>query len=169
MKKYLSLIAVLTLALGANDVYAASAVGTGTATATIIDQVKVTQKTPMNFGNLLSSTSEYTVTLNAANSGRASSDSDVSLVGGGTVSAGEITISGQSGLSVTASIGSSAKLKNGSNELTLDNFTVSGITLGQSTTLTNSSLTFKVGGKLTVPASAPAGTYTGDYTVTVSY
>lgn len=176
MKKYLSLIAVSALALGAGDVYAASTSANGTATATILAASGITKGQDLNFGNMLKGKA-HTVTVNT--SGARSGSDDGQLVGGGTVQAGTFSITGVSGLEVTITVPESITLSHKTQ--TTNKLTVSNVTMKVGTDSEQAAgsvkakipgeggLSLAVGGTLSVTTSAAEGEYSGSYTVTMSY
>lgn len=83
-------------------------------------------------------------------------------------SADQFKVDGYGGASFSVSSIGSIQLTNAldGTKLTVDNFTPS---CSSNCTMSGSSYTLRVGGRLTVPASATAGTYTGTYPVTITY
>lgn len=148
----------------------------GTATATVITPVTVTEATPLTFGSFAVGPTGGTVVLSTA--GAVSNSGDVELVSASTTSAATFTISGQPSTAISVSLNTAgAQLDDGSaggggSPMTLGSFTDSGL---PTTTDATGSATFNVGATLNVNGSQAPGSYstsTGDgvpYTVTVSY
>lgn len=176
MRKYLSLIAVSTLALGVGDAYAASTSASGTATATILAASGIAKGDDLNFGNMLKGSS-HTVTVNT--SGARSGTDEGQLVGGGTVQAGTFSITGVAGLPVTITVPSTITLKHETQ--TTKTLNVSNVLMKVGTGAEQAAgsvdaiipgeggLSLAVGGSLAVTTSVPEGRYSGTYTVTMSY
>lgn len=83
-------------------------------------------------------------------------------------SADQFKVDGYGGASFSVSSIGSIQLTNAldGTKLMVDTFTPS---CSSNCTMSGSSYTLRVGGRLTVPASATAGTYTGTYPVTITY
>lgn len=116
----------------------------------------------LDFGEICRSRSQQTITV--ATDGTATSpDAFCSL---SATSADSFTLTGNTGQSFSVSLPASVLISNGSNTLTVSNFTSS---CTSSCVLANSTYTFKIGGTLTVPANTALGEYTGAYTVQITY
>ena len=116
----------------------------------------------LNFGKICSSASQQTITV--------SSDGNVTTTNAycpvtGT-SADSFTATGMVGQVFHSNFPTSATISNGTNSLTVTNFTSA---CSDGCTLTDSTYTFGVGATLTVPAYTPSGDYTGTYPVTITY
>ncbi len=134
---------------------------TGNATAIIKRNITATETQQMNFGTISTSGTAGTVTLSPA--GARSS----TLAYYGTSKAGVFTITGEPSTALTVSFGNGT-LSNGANTMALTNFTTSS-TPASTTTDSSGNLTLNVGADLAVAANQASGTYTGTYTVTISY
>lgn len=168
MKKNLLLtVAVSVLALGSSSALAAEATGTGTINAKIVSPVSITQQgNGLDFGTMISPSSETTVTIAASNGARTSTDDSI-LVGTSEGAAGIFEITGADGQSVTVTLPSEVKLTGTpGGEMTVNNFASSE---GNTFTLDEGSAIMKVGADLNVGAAQAQGTYTGSYQVTISY
>ncbi len=142
---------------------AQAADGTGTATAEIAAAITVTEDTGMDFGIIGADVAGDTITIDTADSVSATGASDLS----GTPASGVFTATGTASSTVGISFSSGDTLTGSGTAMPLGNFAHDA---GGSPALDGSgSLTFNVGADLTVNASQVAGTYTGNYTVTVDY
>ncbi len=119
----------------------------------------------LNFGTLCQNVSA-SQTLTVAPDGTASSQNLV--CGPGAVTADSFTVNGLNQSSFSVTLPASVTLQNGAgNTLSVSALTSS---CGASCTITSSNeKKFTVGGTLTVPPSAAAGSYAGTYPVTVVY
>ncbi|MFO7592973.1 MAG: DUF4402 domain-containing protein [Pseudomonadota bacterium] len=161
------------IAGGSSAVSAASA--DGSATATVIEPVSVTETTPLAFGSLAVGAGGGDVIIDTA--GTATSSGDVELISSSTTSQATFTITGEPDAAITVSLdGTGAQLDDGTpggdgTPMQLGGLTDSGLPA----TLTGGSVTFDVGATLTVNANQAPGAYstaTGDgspYSVTVNY
>lgn len=163
-------VAVSVLALGSSSALAAEATGEGTVTAKIVAPVSITQDQGLDFGTMISPSSATTVTIAASNGARTSTNDSI-LVGTSEGAAGRFEITGADGQSVDVTLPSQVTLSNSSDgEMTVNNFSVYNGNNGETTfNLTGTSATMNVGATLNVGADQAQGTYTGSYTVTVSY
>lgn len=152
--------AALTIALF-SSVPAYAITVTGNASAIIKRNITATETQTMDFGTISSGATAATVTLSPA--GARSS----TLSYYGTSRPGVFNITGEASTPLTISFGNGT-LSNGANTMVLSNFT-SSTTPASSTTDSGGNLTLNVGADLAVGANQASGTYTGTYTVTVSY
>lgn len=154
----------------------ASASATGTANAKIIVPVTITPSTSvvnaaagvLNFGTIVPSASAGTVSVNVANNLTITR----SNTGGATPVTSSVftgagwTLGGDPNASINVTLPASATLTSGAN-----NMTVNGFHHGPTSVTLNGSgaADLVVGGTLNVGANQAAGSYTGTFTVTVSY
>lgn len=122
--------------------------------------------TKLNFGTLCRNASG-TQTLTVSPAGTASGTNLACAAQG--VSADQFRITGYNGASFSVNMPASAQLTNSADEtkLTLDQFTPScssGCVIGSS-----NQYNLFIGARLSVPANAAVGTYTGTYPVTITY
>lgn len=140
-----------------------SATAQGEATATVIAPITLTHDVgaALSFGTFTAGNGG-TVTVNK-NNGNGTAGGDVTLVSGSVESADSFTVGGDPNraFQVTTANGT---VSDGSNTMTFTTDVKKNHTLDGS-----GAATFTVGGELTVPDSAPAGTYTGQYDATVTY
>ena len=117
----------------------------------------------LNFGSICrSSTAQQSITVRP--DGTATSSNNVCPLTPTT--ADVFTATGNAGQSFNVKLPTSATLSNGSNTLTVTDFTSS---CNPSCVVTDSSHTFTVGGTLTIPAGAATGDYEGAYQVSITY
>lgn len=168
MKKTIALAASV-LALASAPAYAQNSdTATGSATATVITPINVDQVAgaKLNFGSFTfqSAGAGGTVTVDAV-SGGATPDKLVMMLNS-TSSADQFNVTGDGSrtFSIATQGGEVIHATTPSEKMT---FTTT--PSANSGTLTNGAASFKVGGVLTVPANALAGTYNGNYNVTVAY
>lgn len=171
MKHLLSLTAI-ALCFCATQAMAASDSATGNSKAKIISPVTITAVTgasgDLNFGTMLSS-SAHVVTVDNAN-GRTSTVSSMLVDDSANPShSGVFTVNNGGSAAVTATLAlpSSATVSNGTDTLTVNNFT-SNFPTGSGNIHTGDT-TVMVGADLNVTANASSGDYTGTYNVTLSY
>lgn len=119
----------------------------------------------LNFGTLCRGTVTQTLTVSSA--GTAAGTNLVCPAQG--YSADQFKVDGYNGASFSVSAINSIQLTNASDgtKLTVDNFAPS--CSSNCVISSNAPYQLRVGGRLTVPASATAGTYTGTYPVTITY
>lgn len=141
---------------------AGAATITGNATVLIQNTIGTSQTQQMNFGTVSPTANSGVVTLSPA--GVASSST---LGTYGTGAAGKFNIVAQPATLMQISF-SNGTVSNGSESMTLDNFTYTS-TPASNTTDASGNLALSVGANLNVGANQPSGTYNGTYTVTVSY
>jgi len=156
---FIGLAGISNTALGAS--------ATGTATATIVTPIGITAGANLQFGNMLSSAVAGTATVAATSSATAVYGSGVSAAGtGGTSNAGTFSITGSTGVAYTLTVPASVTLNSGANSMTA---TLNGSIANGTNTLSASPTTLYVGGVLSVGANQAAGSYSGTYSVTVTY
>jgi len=139
---------------------------TGTANATIVTALSVSETTQMNFGSVSpDSSSATTVQLDTADG--VTSPDGAGLVGGTPASgAFSVTGFGSATFAITLPANGVVTLTGAGPAMSVDNFVDS---LGGAGALSTGSATFTVGADLSVGAGQTAGAYTGSYTVTVNY
>ena len=162
----LSLLAAVVATLSTFSVSAIAATATGNASATVLTPITIAPVTALNFGTLSGNLSGGTVTLTAA--GARSQIGTVVFATGG-FSAASFKVDGTGGATFAVTY-PTVPLTVSNGTVTMP-FTVSGQTIGtlSGTAPSVGTLTFPVGGTLTVGASQAAGTYTGTYPMTVEY
>ena len=159
-----TLIAALAAPLFALPQAAMAAEATGSASATVVAPIAISETASLAFGNVAPTGTEGTVVVDPTGSRSAT---NVDLLGG-TVSAASFTVSGSGTATYGVTLPTSATLTNDQDSTTM---TVSTFTsdAGATPALSGGEDTFSVGATLAVGASQSAGTYTGNYTVSVNY
>lgn len=150
---------LIAASFGANSAHAATA--NADAKARIITQVSVAKVAgqDLDFGAIVPGASNGTVTISSVG-GRTCT---AALTCSGATSAAGFTISGASGETVLISSAANVTLANGGSTMTA--------TLSPSinSLVLDGTDGFTVGGMLTVPSSIAAGSYSGQFNVTVNY
>ena len=138
---------------------------TGTANATVVAplQIQHTSGAALNFGTFTAGLGG-TVTVDSAGTGTAGSD--VSFVNGNTNSADAFTVTGSGTRTFNITTSTGDTVSTGGPSPSTMAFTVSA---PEDASLVSGSYTLNVGGELTVGSAQAAGSYTGSYTVTVTY
>ena len=163
MKKLIGLLVVFavaaTMAYAADDVTA-----TGEAKAKIIQAATLTHETgALDFGTIIPGASAGTSTV-AASASPSPNDSNLGGRVGNTVTADHFTLANlDTATTYTVSVPASVNISNGSETMTVD--------LNASPTSVNGTATqaIYVGGVLHVGASQAVGSYSANYTMTVTY
>ena len=122
----------------------------------------------MNFGNVAVNASTGTVILTPAGARSATGGVTFIPASPGTVTAASFTVTGLAGLTYSITIPTTLTITDGTNNMTVNNFTSSPTPTG---TLTGGSETLTVGATLQVGANQVAGVYTTTtpFDVTVNY
>lgn len=141
---------------------ASAATITGNATVLIQNTIGTSQTQQMNFGTVSPTANTGVVTLSPAG---VASSSTLGTYGNGA--AGKFNIVAQPSTLLQISF-SNGTVSNGSESMTLDNFTSTSVP-ASNTTDSSGNLALSVGANLNVGANQPSGIYNGTYTVTVSY
>jgi hypothetical protein len=160
-------LAIAALALGTTAFAAQNtASATGTANARIITAISITAGTALNFGDVVPSAAAGTVTVTPA--GVRSSAGGASLGNSTGVAAGAFTVNGQANATYSITLpGAPVTVTSGGNTMTVDTFTSN--PAGTGNLGAGGSQALAVGANLNVGANQAAGSYTGTYTVTVTY
>lgn len=166
----------LSMPLAQKDAKAASA--TLAASAVVVDAIQLTNALPLHFGTF-SVTASATVSLSPA--GVRGSGAGVNLVtGANAAQVGTFSITAAN-TTVNFSTNLPRNLVNGAETIVLNQLTMTGVGTGTMTftTIANADSTaltaatggdtINVGGVANVPATAIAGTYSGDFTLTANY
>ena len=116
----------------------------------------------LDFGDICrSSTAQQTVTVRPDGTATATNPRCPLT----TTHADSFTVTGNNGQMFDVSLPSAVSISNGSDSLTINNFTSS---CTSDCTVVNNAHTFTVGGTLTVPANVSTGEYTGFYSVSIT-
>lgn len=133
----------------------------GDATVKILSAITVTKAADLNFGNVVSSNAAATVSV--GEDGTRTCGTGLNCYG--TTTAGAFSVAGAAGETVSVGIDTpTIQLSNGTQSMA--------VALSTSTsalTLTGGVGSFNVAGTLSVGANQAAGTYTGQYNVSVNY
>lgn len=166
MKKAIIFAALAATAAVSSPAFAApsSATASGSATATVITPITLTHDAAgvLNFGSFTSDVTAGSVTVDR-NTNAGAATGGVTLVGGTPTTADSFTVGGDATRAFTIST-TGGSVSNGATTMAFTTAANANGTLNAS-----GAATFKVGGTLTVPASAAQGTYTGTYGATVTY
>ena len=168
MNKYLLPLTAIALCFCATQAMAANSQATGDAKAKIIAPLTITESEDMNFGTMLSS-SAHNVTLDHADGRTSTVNAMLVEDSANAPKSGKFVINNGGTAPVTATIAlpaSTTVTANGTS-LDVDTFTSDFPTGSNNIPVGNTNL--HVGATLHVTANAPAGDYTGQYTVTISY
>lgn len=160
MRKFI-LLGVAGLSLFGMAAPAAAQTATGDVTVRILQAITVSKTADLNFGRVVAGTTAGSVVV--AEDGTRTCPAALRCIGATTGAAFAVT--GTTGETVTVSIDTpSIQLASGTNRMTV------GLTTATRTiTLAAGPNTFRVGGTLAVGAAQAAGTYTGQFTVSVNY
>jgi len=164
MKKIL-FVAVVAAALPGTAFAASGNTSTanGSATAVVVSPIVLTHTSgaALNFGNFTTGTGG-SVTVSAV--GVASVGGDVAHVPGSNSTADAFTVAGDSGRAFTIATTSGTVTAGAASMSFTTTPSATSAALGSSGTAS-----FSVGGTLTVPGTAAAGSYMGSYSATVTY
>lgn len=166
MKNKILASAILSIVLSSGAFAQSSQ--TATATATLITPISIAVANNMEFGTIAASGTAGTVVLDTATNARSATGGVYLQSGGAAAQIAEFTVTGEANHSFTISSPASISLaRSGGGTLSL---ALTGTTT-PSTLSESGTSTIKIGGTLTVPANAVAGSYTNtaDLTVTVNY
>jgi hypothetical protein len=133
---------------------------TANAAADIVSPLEISSQQDLNFGKV---SNNVAGTVVVATDGAATGLSQICTT---TPAAATFDVTAASGFAYSVTLPSSAILKSGTDEITVDNFTDNA---GATPQGTGSSQTIGVGATLNVDASQPTGNYTGTFDVTVTY
>jgi Domain of unknown function (DUF4402) len=136
-----------------------------TAGATIISPISISNTVGLQFGQIASSASAGTVTVDTT--GSRSGTGGVTLVNGISVTAASFAVSGAPNLTYTFTLPTSTSIDLGSDSMTVDTFVANPPSVGTLDAL--GADTLRVGATLHVVANQPNGAYTGTFDVTVAY
>ena len=129
------------------------------------DIIGITNKQDINFGSMISPSSD--VVVNVSYSGQRSASGNIYLLNDVPPSNGIFTITGQVGRTIYLGLPSDVLIYNEQgNTLTVNNFVSS---TGDSFVLDVDTVDAAIGASLNVPRDSSPGNYSGTYTVTVSY
>jgi hypothetical protein len=113
----------------------------------------------LEFGSIGNGANTVTVDLAGARTA-----TDATQLAGGAPQAANFTVTGSGALPFTVSLPASTTITNGTDTLTVNNFTDNA-----PANLTAGTANFDVGGDLVIVGGESVGAYTGTFTVTVNY
>jgi len=166
-----AIFAFSTISFGQGNTATASGVNAG---ANIITPIGITndEGTELQFGDLIATSTEYTVTIDATSGQRAYTGNAAFFTETG-YSTADFTVTGEAGaafkitLPADGTVSLVSKTGTGA-DMPLTTF-ASSIGLSSSLSETSGSKTFSVGATLTVGADQTAGEYSATFDVTVAY
>lgn len=158
------LTALAALALPAGPAFAASK--TATTEAVIVRPLSLVNTEDLDFGNIIAGTLAGTVTIDEDTGARSTTGG--ATAAGGAPRRGEFLGVGQIGILSFVQISAGPTLTNGTGGTMVSTLAVEGGT-GLKLFPGTGIQTFRVGGTLNVGANQQQGTYTGTYTMTVTY
>jgi spore coat protein U-like protein len=166
------LFAALTILACCSAGSAMAAQATATSTSTVVAPIAIAKTADLVFGSFAAAPTPGTVTVSP--NGARTFSGGVVAAGGAAPTAAQFSVTGQSGLTYSITLGGSTQLTSGANNIpfaSISDVTASANTSGNvaSGTLTGGAQTIFVGGVLTVAASQAPGTYSGTVTATVDY
>lgn len=159
MKKFNFALAAAVVGLAAFPMASEAADATGTATASVVAPIAITQAANLSFGTIAPTGTAGTVTIAT---GGARTSTNVDLFTSGAGSAGQFNVTGE-GTSTFSTTIPGINLVSGSDTMAAT------FTNDAPSALTGGAATINVGGELAVGAAQPTGSYTGTFTVTVAY
>lgn len=161
MKTNLKLLGVAGLMAAGVAVPAHAETARGDATVKILQAITVSKTADLNFGNVVPSAAAATVAV--GEDGTRTCGTGLSCYG--TTTSGAFNVTGTAGETVSVGIDNATiQLSNGTQSMA-----VALSTSTSSLTLAGGTGSFRVGGTLSVGANQAAGTYTGQYNVSVNY
>lgn len=147
-----------------------TAVSTGTASATVAAPIKLTAVSALQFGTMAQPVTGGTVTVSPTGGYTTTGDlgADIAIAQSTVPAPASFSVSGLPGAIFAASGVSQVTISNGSAKMTLNQFTINGSFSGGQIGA-NGTVTFYIGGTLTVAAGQAPGNYTGTFPITVTY
>lgn len=138
------------------------------ASANIVTAISISKTADLDFGDIVTGGTTGTVVLTAGASPSRTSTGGTTLANSVTVGDAVFTVSGQAASTYAITLPSSpVTLTSGGNTMTVDTFTSSPTPTG--TLSGGGTETLYVGATLNVGANQASGTYTGNFSVTVTY
>lgn len=152
------------------DAFALGLIGVGMVCTTPSTAQTISDTTALSFGSFVAG-SGGTVVVSTASSRSATGDVTLIISGGGAASQSTVTGTSGSTYSITLPANGVVSLSDGNgHSMAVDNFVSNpAATSGSTGLLSGGSQTLYVGGTLIVTNSQPAGSYSGTFSVTVSY
>lgn len=169
MRKTVFLLASLfVMMLATQQMKAQDVSASATAAANIITPIQISKAADLYFGNIVAGTNPGTVTVSHDGIRTKSGGVTLPTATPGTITAAKFNISGLPSATYSITLPSSTTItKNGTEQMTIDNFTSDPHETG--TITTDGTQILAVGATLNVGANQSAGTYEGSFSVTVAY
>lgn len=162
-------VSALAFAVGTAPALAQySADGSVNTSASVVRNLTVTSTTDLSFGTFSAGSTPGTVSMSAT--GTRGSTGGVTLVSASTGSQATVNLSGTPSTSYSVSLPATVQLtaSGGSATMSLGSFTTT-LTALQGSLNASGTGSFGIGGTLSVGANQPVATYSGSFTVTLSY
>jgi len=135
--------------------------------ATIISPIQIAKTVDMNFGNIVSGVGTGTVVLSTSDTRSKTGDITLPTATPGTIKSAQFTVTGLSAATYAITLPTSLSLTGSvTGNMLVNNFVSTPSATGL---LTGGTETVKVGATLNVGAAQAAGTYSGNFSVTVAY
>ena len=140
------------------------------ASATVASTLSITSASALGFGSFVPDTAAATVVIAPQGTGFRSKTGNISLLDSGAGAPSTVSVSGSPNMTFSVNLPTSSVTLTGPNSsvMTLSSFT-SSLGVAKGTIGGGGTASFLVGATLNVGASQTAGSYTGSFSVTVSY
>ena len=147
-----------------------TAVSTGSASATVATPIKLTAISALQFGTMAQPVTGGTVTVWPTGGYSTTGDlgADIAIAQSTVPAAASFSVTGIPGAIFAATGVSQVTISNGASKMTLGQFTINGSFSGGQIAA-NGTVTFYIGGTLTLAAGQAPGIYTGTFPITVTY
>ena len=155
---------LFALVMGSQNVWAATAQGTGTISAQIVSALSVDESKMLNFGTMTGEAGVISVNTSGT---RSSTTGNLVEDTSNSPSEGEMLIYGPLNQVVYIGTISDTVITSGINSMNVTNFQTDHS--GSMTLTSNNGNPVKIGAQLTVSDGQASGNYTGSYTLTVTY
>lgn len=164
MNRRIAVSVLFTLLVSAAAFAQGSATASANAFAKVITPIAITKTADLNFGTIISGPAG-TVTVTPAGVETASGASVLNP--NPNVSAAQFNVTGEPSTAYSISLPTSITISNGSQTMTVDNFSSNPTPSGLLSGLGSQAL--QVGGRLNVLTNQATGSYSGVFSVTVAY
>ena len=140
------------------------------ATATVASPLSITAATALGFGSFVADSAAGTVVIAPQSTGFRSKTGNISLMDSGAGAPSTVSVSGSPNMTFSVNLPTSSVTLTGPNSsvMTMSSFT-SSLGAAKGTIGGGGTASFLVGATLNVGASQTAGSYTGSFSVTISY
>jgi hypothetical protein len=169
MKKSIIILAAIIMmaSFSVQATVAPSNTATANATAKILAALSIIKNVDLSFGTMTIPTAATTVIV-APDGTRTSTGNITLLAQAPLTTASSYSVTGDPGATYTITLPASTTILNGTQQMTVNNFTSSKTNNG-STIGTGGTDSFTVGATLNLNNAQASGTYTGSFNVTVNY